>query len=148
MSLALKKLELLTLELREMKPTEAHRGVSTEIEGGLQDVKIEGETAKPKRTRRKSRKRKKALRPNDKVCEPVPLEQSQATIQEVAEQPRLNAAEDKAKKEKKTWHRSRRSKRTALVAGSHEAGDQASQKDLGILMVMQSRGQNFQETTV
>lgn len=94
-SLALKKLELLTLEMRrEKKPTtEAHSGVATEVEGKMQDVKTEGVIAKPKRTRRKSRKRK-TVKANDEVrCGSVPLqEHSQAMVQNVAEQQTLNFA--------------------------------------------------------
>lgn len=85
---------------------------------------------------------------NSDICEPAPLGETKAMVQNDAELQTLNSAAEKKKRGKKktttTWRRSRRSKRTALVAGSHEAGDQASQKDLGILMVLQNRGQNVQ----
>lgn len=150
MSLALKKLELLTLEMRDMKPTEAS-GVATEFEGGHQKVEVEGYIAKPKRTRRKSRK-SRTLKINIEGFEPVSLGETKAVVQNDAEQRTSNPAAGKTKEKKKktitTWRRSRRSKGTPLHAGSQEAGEQASQKDLGILMVLQGRGQNVQETMV
>lgn len=142
--MALKKLELLTLEMRTMKPTEAS-GVAKKVEEELHDVNLEDKIARPKRTRRKSRK-SRTSKMNRENCEPAPLKETKVMVQNDAEQRTLNPAAEKKGKEKKTTTRrkSRRSKRTGLVAGSHEAGDQASQRDLGILMVLQNRGQNSQ----
>lgn len=149
MSLALKKLELLTLEMRDMKPTEAS-GIATEFEGGHQKVKAGEYIAKPKRTRRKSRK-SRTSNINNEDFEPVSLGETKAVVQNDAEQRASNPAAGKTKEKKKmttTWRRSRRSKGTPLHAGSQEAGEQASQKDMGILMVLHGRGQNVQETMV
>lgn len=122
-SLALKKLELLTLELREMKPIEPS-GVATKIEGGLHDVNLEDKIAKPKRTRRKSRK-SRTLKMNSEICEPAPLKETKAIVQNDAELQTLNSAAEKKETDKKvtTRRRPRRSRKTALVAGSPEAGD-------------------------
>lgn len=137
--MALEELQSKT-ELRSMKLMEAS-GMAPEIAEQLHDVKVDQVV---KKSRRKSRKRQTLVRSKD-VDKPAALTETKAMVENDAyKRTRLPAPE----KQKKTRRRSRWKKRTALVAGSHEAGDQASQNDLGILMVLQSKGQNVPDNMV
>lgn len=136
------KLDLLKLELRESKTSqEAKVDIAVvAVEDASLDAIADQVEKKNKKPRRNLRKAKGPTASKETIVEPTPLMETTNAL--VINNDRNGTAagpdQDMTKKKRRTRHRTRGSKKETasdLVPGSRKAGEQASQKDLGILII-------------
>lgn len=105
-----------------MKPAETSR-IPAEVNETPHNAKVMDQVIDEKRTQRKSRRGGKTLAKSKELDAPrPPLTEAKAKVENDAEEDQATR-KPAAEKQKKTKRVLRSRRRTALVAGSHEAGD-------------------------